>query len=301
MRYFRVILLFTILVYGFKAEAQIKLKTYTTATDTFYWKRYVHIPKPPKVRLSQFTVLDHGRTAEQFLAGNLDQFPQFTNDSLPKFNVKTLKKCLYPVDINGDHLPDMIFSGYSGGESDLVRIYLNHGNSFELVFEDYQYISKFRKEAGKLVELQTGDVGSGSNYLYFMHEYRVDHENGQPVFIMVKQIVAYRYTEEPSKFYQKPVSFVAKTDTMLLRSSAAQLNEPFFPELGTFGNIVAKYRSKARGVVLAMKTYGKGNDWYFVEVFPDTSPSSSILYDVNRMPTFIHGWVSGQSILRDFK
>ena len=244
---------------------------------------------------------DHGRTADQFLAGNLDQFPQFTNDSLPKFNVKTLKKCLYPVDINGDHLPDLIFSGYSGGESDLVRIYLNHGNSFELVFEDYQYISEFRKEAGKLVELQTGDVGSGSNYLYFTHEYRVSHENGRPVFIMVKQKVAYRYTEEPSKFYQKPVSFVAKADTMLLRSSAAQLNEPFIPELGTFGNIVAKYRSKARGVVLAMKSYGKGNDWYYVEVFPGTSPSASILYDVSRMPAFVHGWVSGQSILRDVK
>ncbi len=301
MRFINILLFLALMLYSFAVEAQIKLQTYTTATDTFYWKRYTHIPKPPKLRLKQFSVSNSTEIVDAFLVNHLNLFPQFTNDSLPKFTVKTLKKCLFPVDINGDMLPDMIFSGFSGGEADVVQIFLNRKDSFELVFEDYQYITKFRKEAGKLVELQTGDVGCCANYLYFTRDYRVKQENGEPFFIKVKQKVAYQYTEEPFKYYPQPIPFVAKSDTMLLRASAAQLNEPYNPYLETFGNIVAKYRSKTRGIVVAYKSYGNGNDWYFVEVYPDTSPSASILYDLTKMPTFIRGWVSGQAILLDLK
>jgi hypothetical protein len=59
--------------------------------------------------------------------------------------------------------------------------------------------------------------------------------------------------------------------------------------------------SDLKGVALAYKSYGKGNDWYFVEIFPDASPSASILYDVEKMPTFIRGWVSGQAIFLELK
>ena len=290
MRNSRFILLLALLASAFAAEAQIKLQTYTTATDTFYWKRYIRIPKPPKVRLSQFTVADHGKTVEQFIVRNLDQFPQYATDSLPAYNAKSLKRCLYPVDINGDHVPDIVFSGFGGGGTDLVRIYLNRKDSFELVSEDYQYITKFRKDSGNLVELQTGDVGTGTDYLYFTRDYRVKQERGNPVFVKVRQNVVYKNTEEPVRYYPKPVSFIARADTMMLRASAARLNEPFNPHLDTFGNIVAKYRSKARGVVLATKSYGKGNDWYYVEIYPGTLPSASILHDLTKLPTFIRGW-----------
>ncbi|MEI7664230.1 MAG: hypothetical protein WCK34_18630 [Bacteroidota bacterium] len=281
--------------------SQIKLQRYTTATDTFYWKRYTHLAKPQKLGLRQFTASNPGKTIESFLARNLSQFPQFTNDSLPGYTVEKLKKCLYPIDINGDNVPDIVFSGYGGGGSDMVRIYLNRKDTFALVFEDYQYFTSFKKKAGKLVELQTGDVGNGGNYLCFTRDYRVTGDNSEPVFIKVKQHVVYQYTEDPIRYYASPIPFTARADTMLLRASAAVLNEPFLPGLETFGNIVAKYRSKTRGIVLATKSYGKGNDWYFVEVSPGSMPSASILYDLDKMPSFIRGWVSGQSIYLDLK
>jgi len=278
------------------AGAQINIKTYTTATDTFYWKRYVHIPKPDKINLKRFTVSHPGTIIDAFLAKHLDQFPQFTLDSIRHLNIKDLKKCLFPVDINGDQLPDMIFSGSSGGESDIVRIYLNRKDSFEMVFEDYQYISRFIMENGRLTQMQTGDAGCCDNYLYFTRSYEVKPENGIPMFIRGKQVVAYKYTEEPRIYYPRPVPFISLTDTMLLRASAAQLNEPFNPYLETFGNIIAKYRTRSKGTILAMKSYGKGDEWYFVEIYPDSSPSASILYDVEKIPTFIRGWVSGLAI-----
>jgi hypothetical protein len=277
-------------------SAQIDIKHYTTATDTFYWKRYIHIPKPPKVNLKRFSVSQAAKKIESFLARNISQFPQFSNDSIPQFSVKDLKKCLFPIDINGDNLTDMIFSGFSGGESDIMRIWLNRTDSFELIFEDYQYISKFVKAGNKLVEMQTGDPGCCANYLYFTRDYRVEQEKGEPVFVKGKQTVSYQYTEEPSEYYPVPVPFIAKADTMMLRASSALQNEPFNPVLDTFGNIIAKYRTKARGYALAYKTNGKGSDWFFVEISPDVSPSASILYDIDKIPTFIRGWVFSQSI-----
>ncbi|MCX6267310.1 MAG: hypothetical protein NTW16_08150 [Bacteroidetes bacterium] len=290
-----VFLFFLLLLPSF-GHAQIDIQRYTTATDTFYWKRYIRIPKPPRVNLKRFSVSRSSRTIDTFLEQHLGQFPQFMDDSPGKFSIRDLKKRLYAIDVNGDKHPDVIFSGNSEGESEMVRIWLNRSDSFEFVFEDYQYISKLTKTGNRLVEMQTGDVGSSDSYLYFTRDYRIVEENGECRFIKGKQVVAYQYTEEPMKYYPQPIPFISKADTMLVRASAAQQNEPFIPYLDSFGNIMAKYRKKADGFVLAYKTYGKGEEWFYVEISPSTAPSASILYDMDKMPTFIRGWVSGQSI-----
>lgn len=276
--------------------AQIDIKRYTTATDTFYWKRYQHVPGPQKINLKTFTVSGAKKVIEQFLEKNLSQFPQFTNDSTPRHGIKELRKCLFPIDINGDQKTDMIFSGYSGGEADVTRIYINRGDHFDFDFEDYQYISRFTMTKGKLTSMQVGDPGCGDAYLYFTRDYSVNQDSSAPVFIKGKQTVIYRYTEEPVQYFPEPKAFRAVGDTLMARASAARLNEPFNPHLDTFGNIVAKYRSKAKGLALAVKKDEKGNNWYFVEIFPDTSPSASILYGTEKIPTFLRGWVSGMGI-----
>jgi hypothetical protein len=295
----RLILCIVALAHFSNGNAQIDILRYTTATDSNYWKRYTHIPKPPRLNLKRFSVSGATRKTDAFLAGNIGYFPQFTNDSTPEFTVKELRKCLFPVDINGDNLADMIFSGSNGGESGIVQIWLNRKDSFELIFEDYQYLTKLKKINGKVVDLQTGDPGTSDRYLYFTRDYRVDNETHTPVFIKGKQIVAYRYNEEPAGMYPVPLPFTAKADTMMLRASAARQDEPFDPKLDTFGNIVAKYRTRAKGMVLARKSAGPGNDWYYVEVYPYCYPSASILYDLDKIPTFIRGWVSSQSIRLD--
>jgi hypothetical protein len=280
-------------------QAQIDLKTYTSATDTFYWKRYVHILEPKKLNPGKFAQAGQGKVVELFMTSQRSAYPQFTNDSLPGYSPKTWKKYIFPTDIDGDGVADIIFNGPTGGKTEMVRIYLNRGDTFELVFEDYQYFTKFIKENKRLSALQTGDVGSGDSYLWFTRSYVVNWENGNPVFIRGKQVLSYKYNEEPREFYPVPVPFVSKADTMLLRASAAQLNEPFNPYLDTFGNIIAKYRSSSRGTILASKSYGKGNIWYYVEVAPGVYPTASILSDFEKIPTFIRGWVSCMSIKPD--
>ncbi len=292
----------TVLVLGLfslSLQSQIPIKTYTTATDTCYWKRYVNIPKPEKLRLNKIAEGGHRKEIDRFIDMYLDDFPQFTNDSGSTKNVRDLRKSLYPVEINGDGRVDIIFTGYSGGPSDLTRIYLNRDDHFELVFEDYQYLTVFKKKKGILASLQTGDIGAGDDFLYFTRDYEVNWEQGTPVFIKGKQTVACKYTEEPSRNFKTPVPFRSTADTLMVRASAARLNEPFNPRMDTFGNIVARYRQKIRGEALAVKTLGNGNTWYYVEIFPGVVPAASILYQAEKVPTFLRGWVSGQSILLD--
>ena len=290
------LLSFLIIILSFSVNGQVNIKTYTSATDTFYWKHYAHIPKPKKLNLKKYALSGQGMVIEKFMARNSADYPQFTSDTMAMFTVKEWKKHLYPADINNDGLTDIIFSGSGGGESDITRIYLNRGDSFELVFEDYQYITRFTWKNKQLAVLETGDAGCCDAYLYFTRDYRVNWENGVPVFIKGKQTVSYKFTEEPRQYYTEPIPFISKADTLTLRASAARLNEPYNPCLETFGNIIAKYRMQSRGVLIAVKSYGKGNNWFFVEMMPDVYPSASILYETEKVPTFIRGWISELSV-----
>lgn len=280
------------------SAAQIDIRRYTTATDTFYWKRYTQIPCPPAFNLKRVTAGRASKKITEFLLRQKEDFQQYNTDSTANLPVEEIKRCLYPVDIDGDDKSDMIFSGSVRGEEPMVRIWLGRGDSFRLVFEDYQYISRLILTGGKLSELQTAEKGSGEekDYLYFTNDYRIQWEKGDPLFVRGNRVVSYQHTEEPFHYLPHPAPFESVKDTMMLRASAARQDEPFIPALGSFGNIIAKYRNKARGLALAKKTFGGGNDWYFVEIAPSVMPSASILYDIDRLPTFIRGWVSGQAI-----
>jgi len=282
---------------AFQVAGQIKFKTYTSATDTFYWKRYEHFAKPGKVNLSRYTAGKGSRIIDRFLKKNLSLFPQFTNDSARQNTVKNLRKSLYPMDLNGDRQPDMIFSGFSGGESAITQIFLNRNDSFELVFEDYQYITTLNMVNGALHSMAIADPGCCDAYLCFMRDYTVRKEGNSLSFVKGKQIAWYHFTERPKDILKTPVAWSAVYDSMLIRASAALLNEPYNPYLETYGNIIAGYTQKIRGVALARQTDANGLEWYYVEIIPECRPRKSIFYEIGKYPTFIRGWVEGNEII----
>jgi hypothetical protein len=225
------------------------------------------------------------------------EYPQFTSDSIRQYTEKDWKKHIFPVDVNHDGLTDILFSGFSGGEADITRLYLNRNGQFDLIFEDYQYLSSWKIVDRKLAFLQVSDPGCCAEYLVFTRDYNILWNNNKPQVVKGKQTVWYQHTELPRDLNRQPVSFIAVTDTLTLRASAARLDEPYNPALDNFGNIIAKYRTKCHGLILARKATQAGNEWYFVEILPDVMPSASILYGTEKLPTFIRGWVSGESIV----
>jgi len=276
--------------------SQIKIKTYTTATDTFYWKKYEQVKKPKKLNLKPYTLSSANSVIGSFLSGNLQEFPQFADDSIYHRTIKELKKCLYPVDLNGDKLIDIIFTGFSGGESDITRIFLNLGSSFKLVFEDYQYIVSLNFSDKKLIRIKTADVGCCDAYLYFGREYEVRHESGFLDFIKGKQVAEYDRTQRPSDLLQTPIPWESRENSILIRASAALLNEPFNPHLESYGNIIAGYKQKIKGNILAVQKGNNGEEFFYVEIIPDIKPAKSIFYDIEKYPTFIRGWVDSYDV-----
>jgi hypothetical protein len=295
----RFLLLLLLFVIAAPLAAQIDIQRYTTATDTFYWKRYINVPKPARANLKKFRMPGGGKAVSLFLAWHGHEFFKPGPDSTAIIPLSELQKHIIPVDINSDGTADIVYSGTDGGAADIVRIWIGRNGSFELVFEDYQYITQVRKSGRRFTELQTGDPGNGTEHLYFTRDYRIEEDNGMPVFVKVKQTAIYKHTEEPSELFDQPLPFKSISDTLMLRASAARLNEPFLPGLSTFGNIVAKYSTRSRGLILAAKYYGKGNTWFFVEMSPFAAPSASIIYDSDKMPTFIRGWVSSNAIRQE--
>jgi hypothetical protein len=271
----------------------------TIPCDTFYWKQYIRIPKPERANLETFTASRSSKRIDEFMAGNMRLFPQFTKDSGLVHPVSELKKSLFPVEINGDDRVDMIFCGYSGGESEITRIYLNLPDSFMLVFEDYQYPGKMSISDGRLATLTMADPGCCDAYLYFSRQYEIRINEIIPLFVKSRQTVEYMMTESPVLLYPVTFPFRSVGDSMMVRASAALLNEPFNPVLESFGNIVARYKTRTRGQVLGTNTKTGNPEWWYVEIFPDNRPSASILYETEKQPTFVRGWVHRDAILVD--
>ncbi|MEI6455251.1 MAG: hypothetical protein WCO93_03095 [bacterium] len=292
-------LLFILLVLPALLFSQIKIKTYTSATDTFYWKKYEQVRKPKKMSLKPFVVANPSGIIESFIAGNLADFPQFTNDSVKRYTVRDLRKSLYPVDINGDGRSDMIFCGFSGGEADLTRIFLNQGSSFKLVFEDYQYIVSLSFKGGKLARIRTADPGCCDAYLYFQREYEVRYTDGFPDFVKGRQTVDFSHAERPLDLIDKPFKITSRYDVILIRASAAIQDEPYNPYMETRGNIIGGYKQKIRATVLAVKQNRVGDEWFYVEIVPDIKPAKSIFYDIEKYPTFIRAWVDAEEVMID--
>jgi hypothetical protein len=278
------------------AFSQIRIKTYTSATDTFYWKRYEQMPKPKKLNLRPYLFATPGNVIDTFISGNLGDFPQFTNDSVKKYTVKELRRSLYPVDINGDRRPDIIFCGFSGGEAELTRIYLNQPGGFKLVFEDFQYIVYLAFRDGKMTRIRTADPGCCDAYLYFQREYEVKYTDGFPDFIRGRQTADFSHAERPLEKLAKPFTLVSKYDTILIRASAAIQNEPWNPYMETWGNIIGGYTEKIRATAIAVKENRVGDRWYYVEIIPDIKPKKSIFYDTDKYPTFIRAWVDSDEV-----
>ena len=105
--------------------AQIDIRQYTTATDTFYWKRYIRVAPPPKENLKRYKAANASGQVALFFAKRSQHLPELSSDSsLPQITDREVSKHLFPIDVDGDRTPDMVFSGPLDGEPGMVRIWL---------------------------------------------------------------------------------------------------------------------------------------------------------------------------------
>lgn len=178
-------------------------------------------------------------------------------------NYETFKNSLKTVDLNGDGLLDIFYSGYLGGAADSYSfIFLNNGDAFNLVFEG-EIGSEFIyavKKSGKISGLIYYFTGSFAPVPLVR---RLDILSCEE--LNVKSVNLAKYFDDikyPQKYLEKPIKFKVLNSKYHLRSSPFVDNEK--NKSYRVGNIISTYKSNNIGKAITKNSDDTGRVWWFV-------------------------------------
>ena len=197
------------------------------------------------------------------------------------------------IDLDNDKDPDLIFTGYSGGEPDCVRIFANKNNKFENVFDKFIKISNLEISNNTIIKISINDPGCCASYIEFNEDYDVAVAPDSFKFTLTSRTALIYETEVPKKYYEKPAAFEVMNDKYYLRSTPKidTVDSWYGGEPGT-DNILAEFKKGTKGTALAEATDSTVRVWWYVEIDPASKPTSSHFYDIEVHPTKLLGWMS---------
>jgi hypothetical protein len=213
------------------------------------------------------------------------------------------KESFHFIDINGDHLPDLIYEGRSGGEGTMVNFYLNRKKRFELIFTDYEKILDLNFLNNKLNAVVIWNYGCCAETVEFERHFQVDPLSFKFNFIVQRAIlqgmdVFESHYSKPDGFFSQPVKFRITNQEYALRYSPAISDtvprDVDIIEKDNKGNIIALYNAGSRGYAWAYKTDETGKTWWLVEMEPAVFLSFSRFWDYDEKLTHYYGWMSSR-------
>ena len=195
------------------------------------------------------------------------------------------------IDVDGDALPDLVFSGFvqwcgDSPEGMTTVVYLNRGERLVLALDGGGVIARiWRPVPGQpvsfLLRYAFGDSPQVSYY-----DYHVPHRDGDRLtFRMTGHYAAADETQLPERYLGRPAPVRVVQDGAALRASIE-----LEPE-----RIVAVLRAGKAGVALAEATARDGRQWLFVAIEPDADGEFNLPGE--RLPTLL-GWVEARSVER---
>ena len=238
---------------------------------------------------------------DAFIAQNRKGFLQFGEQYRP---LDSLRKRLHFLDLNGDKLPDVVFEGESGGEAQLIEIYLNTGKGYKYVFSSGQGIEKIDWRDNRLYRLYIRDWGCCEDQLNTNKIYQLSYDKQDaPKFVQIYQSYFLRETIYPDSMFPTPIRFQVLNDRYKIRFSPAvddtTKQDWLLPSASLRGNNIALLVKGAVGTALGKKTDATGREWWFVEMDEEYYPAKSdVLLDADKLefPTKVLGWVSSRFV-----
>ena len=213
------------------------------------------------------------------------------------------------VDFNGDGLDDIVFQGYSMfTDIKHIIIFINIGESFVNIFDDYQEIYKMLFQNGKVHRLYIKDDGNGCccNYIGTNKIYTVDYTYELPKINLINKmqyIDTSNYNEikamYPSKYFDKYIKFKVLKNNTIIRFSPLINDTTEFGYCGNFqnGNSLGKIKSGSIGYALAEQVDATGRVWWFVAISPNAEIYNSMYYSEKTKPnTYKMGWISSRFV-----
>jgi hypothetical protein len=207
---------------------------------------------------------------------------------------------LHVVDINGDKLEDIIYSGSSGGEANVVKFFMQKEVGFELIFTAYQGIVRVDWKNGKITTIMSHDWGCCAEFRIINTVYEVSYRDKVPSFAKIYQSIEYELMKKPIEYFEEPIDFSTDYDAYNLRA---------FPEVNDTIPINADFNENRMGNTIGIlskgtkgKAYGSSIDetgciWWYVEINNIFEVKDNVLFmDDLKYPTNVIGWIRSRYV-----
>lgn len=233
------------------------------------------------------------RTEKSRLAALLpDQVPVSGNgwrkDNLDEF---------YFIDLDDDRDRDVIFTGWTGANTDGVLILLTQGNVRRVALRELGSIKNAAFSGNRLSQFTVEDPGCCAEFIVFTKVYSVKAQKDSLKFDIIERTALIDQTELPESWLSITFEFEVMNDKYFMRVSPKvdTVDIEYFGEQAN-GNIIAEFRKGAKGKALAEKMDDTGRVWWFVEIGPDHKPVTTVFYDIEN--TKVRGWMSSRYLKR---
>ena len=161
--------------------------------------------------------------------------------------------------LNNDTFIDLIFEGPSGGESNVVSIFLNSGQKFRLIKSELGRIKKINKSfPDSPVEILFNEYGCCDDPINFYQTWNLVNNE----IIESEKYYFLDETKMPEDLGFQLI-FKVKNSPYFLRATPEIINEKFHYHYEK-GNIIAEFSEGDIGYVLNSTIDKTGRTWYFV-------------------------------------
>jgi hypothetical protein len=209
------------------------------------------------------------------------------------------------VHLNNDKLPDVIYKGPSGGEGDMVQIFIHRGWRMEKVFVDMQSITQLEFTNRQLSGVVIYDPGCCAETVTTERHFQVDPQfrfrlTGQRA-VLSDMETYYGFEEDPLRLFSKPIHFkTANADYAMRYSPEISDQRPaiFSLDEPARGNIIAIFPKGAHGIAWGYKKDKTGREWWLVEMDPLNNLSFHKFWHYEKEPTRYCGWMSSRFLER---
>lgn len=206
------------------------------------------------------------------------------------YYAKRFEEKLHFTDINNDNRIDVIFNGWSGGEPDITRFFIQTDNGFEKWFEVLQNPLNINIVDNQINEIIAIDYGCCDSYQVTISKYKVTDKLN-----LVSQTSYINWTDMNGTTIE-PIKFEIIRDTYFIRDSPKIDNETENERFETKGNSIGEFIKGQKGIAYKSKEDSTGRVWWLMESEPLDSLQNSYFYNESKIKTSFIGWISSRYV-----
>ncbi len=194
------------------------------------------------------------------------------------------------TDINNDNKIDVIFNGWSGGEPDIIRFFIQSENGFDKWFEVLQNPLKIKITNNRVDEIIAIDNGCCDAYQVTISKYKVKDS-----LKLISQTSYIDWTDMNGKNIV-PTKFEITNNTYFIRDAPRIDNETENERFETKGNSIGEFMKGQKGIAYKSRTDSIGRVWWLMESEPLDSLRNSYFYSDNDVKSSYIGWISSRYV-----